>query len=292
MAGPFCRADAGSFVGSMLSMSLAALGCLLVSAGLALWAMPRLLQHLLDRWPGRPEFLDSRKRIVQRLSRATAPVVLVVSICVASVLRFGDPVSLLRVVFSRPAPWLAMAGVASVVIAGIAVVAGVGLVSGSFVVRDLGSLAGLGPKLAGIALTAPALAVVEDTFFCVVVLDTLVARLGPSSVGISAAIAVHVALFAGAHRWRQLRRRRPIVQSVVGHSAFALTLATAYLADGLRLWLPSTIHAAAIVAVQISRATLRNQGPHRLWVGTRSEPHSGLIGLAALAVLVLWLAQR
>ncbi len=240
----------------------------------------------------KPEYLDSRRRILRRLSRATTPIILLVSVWVASLLRFGDPFALLRVAFSPPAPWLEMAAVAGVVTVGVAVAAGVGLTSGSFVARDSISLAGLGPKLAGIALTAPALAVVEDAFFCAVVLDALVARLGPSAVGVCAAIAVHVALFAAGHRWRQRRRRRPVVQPLVGHSVFALTLATAYVADGLRLWLPTAIHAAAILAVQISRATLRNQGRHRLWVGTRSEPHSGLIGLVALAALIFWFAQR
>ncbi len=88
----------------MLSMSLTALACLMASAGLALWMMPRLLQRLLDRWPGKQAGFDSRKGIAARFSHVTVPFVLVVSIFFASFLRFGDPFALLRVAFSPPVP--------------------------------------------------------------------------------------------------------------------------------------------------------------------------------------------
>lgn len=141
--------------------------------------------------------------------------------------------------------------------------------------------AALAKRLATAPVTAALAATVEELLFRAVVLQGLV-----EDFGVGAALPAGVAIFAGAHYVRSVKR----YWTLAGHLGLGLLLCTAYLCSGA-LWLPIGIHAGGILLIMAMRPLARYTGPAWL-VGASIYPYAGLLGVTALLALTLDIWMR
>lgn len=141
--------------------------------------------------------------------------------------------------------------------------------------------AALVKRLAAVPVTAALAATVEELLFRAVVLQGLL-----DDFGVGIALPVGVAVFAGAHYVRSVKR----YWTLVGHLGLGLLLCTAYVCSGA-LWLPIGIHAGGILLIMAMRPLARYTGPAWL-VGASIYPYAGVLGVIALLVLTLDIWSR
>lgn len=136
------------------------------------------------------------------------------------------------------------------------------------------------------------LAVMEEAVFRGVLLHALLNWLN-GVWGPFAAIVLSSAVFSSVHFIRRRdSKRKPALQPAIGLFFVGIVLGTAYVADNQSLWLPVSLHAAGILAVELPRSFVIYKASPR-WIGYRSFPHSGPLGILhmiLLSVLVWQLA--
>ena len=128
-------------------------------------------------------------------------------------------------------------------------------------------------------ITPIPLALVEETVFRGVLLHALLYSFN-GAWGPVAAVIVSSAVFSSVHFIRRRdSKRKPALQPAIGLFFVGVVLGTAYVADNQSLWLPVALHAAGILAVELPRSFVTYKASPK-WIGYRSFPHSGPLGIA------------
>lgn len=136
------------------------------------------------------------------------------------------------------------------------------------------------------------LALMEEAVFRGVLLHAFLNWLS-GAWGPVLAVALSSALFSSVHFIRRRdSKRKPALQPAIGLFFVGIVLGTAYVVDNQTLWLPVSLHAAGIVAVELPRSfVIYKASPN--WIGYRSFPHAGPLGILhmiTLTVLVWYIA--
>jgi hypothetical protein len=271
-------------------MHLVALALVVAGSLLLLWAV----QSVLLWFHHQPLALPARYQT--ELPGVRYPMKLMVQLFWASILIVypsivgPGPFAYFSAAFAPPPPWKTMASMAAVTLAGFVLVNLIGSWSGIVEVKARYSLPRSIRKVLGCVLTAVPLAIFEEAVFRGVGLAALLADFPKSSTAEAIAIVLASAVFASVHVIRRQRPEKAVLQPVIGLFFVGATLGTAYLACGQRLWLPIAMHAAGIFGVEAMRPFVVYQDQHSLWVGHRSTPHSGLLGISIMLGLCLLLA--
>jgi membrane protease YdiL (CAAX protease family) len=136
-------------------------------------------------------------------------------------------------------------------------------------------------RLAGVPFTALLIALVEELLFRAMLLAGLLESLEPW-----AALPIGIAVFAGAHYIRRVKR----YWTFPGHLALGTLLCLAFFWTRA-VWLPLGLHAGGVLVLMAVRPLVRYTGPTWL-VGASIFPYAGAVGLAALLLLTMnmWLA--
>jgi hypothetical protein len=142
-------------------------------------------------------------------------------------------------------------------------------------------------KVARACLTPLPLAFMEEAVFRGVVLEQFCRALPADALGRGLAVGVSALLFSAVHF---LRPQKRVLLPAVGLYALGWTLGLAYLAGGHTYWLPVAVHAAGVLFIQVFRPFVEYRGPAWL-IGYRSYPICGLRGLAAMAILTVWVVM-
>jgi membrane protease YdiL (CAAX protease family) len=119
-------------------------------------------------------------------------------------------------------------------------------------------------------------ALFEELLFRGVVLADLQRSLPPVL-----AVLIAVAIFAGAHYVRRVKR----YWTFAGHVALGLLFCIAYVLTGA-LWLSAGLHAGGVFGLMAARPFIRYTGPAWL-VGASVFPYAGVVGIAALLAMAL-----
>ena len=135
-------------------------------------------------------------------------------------------------------------------------------------------------RLAGVPLTALLAALVEELLFRAMLLAELL-----ESFDTPIAVTIGVAVFAGAHYIRSVKR----YWTFPGHIALGILFCTAFVWTG-SLWLSLGLHAGGVLMLMATRPFIRYRGPAWL-VGASIFPYAGIVGVIALGLLTfnMWL---
>ncbi len=135
-------------------------------------------------------------------------------------------------------------------------------------------------------------ALIEELVFRCVLLEQLLVALPATTAGMLTALAASSALFSAVHFLAPKPPREPVWQAATGLFFVGCAVGAGYISGGRTLWLPWAIHAAGIACVEAPTVltTFDRQG---YWlVCTREFPHSGLLGIGAMALLTALLFSR
>lgn len=138
----------------------------------------------------------------------------------------------------------------------------------------------LAQRLAGAPLTAVMAALAEELLFRAVLLNDLL-----TSFDARVAVPIGVAVFAGAHYVRSVKR----YWTFAGHLALGTLFCVAFVCTHA-LWLSIGLHAGGILALMGVRPLVRYTGPAWL-VGASIFPYAGVVGVVALVLITInmWL---
>ena len=204
----------------------------------------------------------------------------------------SNPITFYSQAFPLPAP------INTMFILSIACVLGFGLIyllyfaTGALEVTLLFSKAKTLRRVISCFVSPIPLAIMEEAVFRGVLLHALLNWLnGPW--GTIVAIILSSAVFSSVHFVRRRdSKRKPAQQPAIGLFFVGVVLGTAYVVDNQSLWLPVSLHAAGILAVELPRSFVVYKANPK-WIGYRSYPHSGPLGILhmiALGLLVWYLA--
>ena len=203
----------------------------------------------------------------------------------------SNPFDFYRIAFPFPAPVDSMIILAIACVAGFALIYATYAVTGAVEFSFLYSKRKTTRRVISCFLTPIPLAIMEEAVFRGVLLHALLNWLS-GTWGTALAIALSSAVFSSVHFIRRRdSKRKPALQPAIGLFFVGVVLGSAYVADGQTLWLPVTLHAAGILAVELPRSFVTYKANPK-WIGYRSFPHSGPLGILhmiSLAVLVWYL---
>ena len=197
-----------------------------------------------------------------------------------------SPLKFYQIAFALPAPIRIMAIMAIATIAGFALINLIHYLLGAIEFRMRFSPAKTRRRIVGCLLTPIPLALLEETVFRGVILHGLLQWLaGPA--GTLAAIVISSLLFSLVHFIRKRNeRRKPALQPATGLFFVGLVLGTAYVCTGQTLWVPVATHAAGILVTELPRSFVEYKAPPK-WIGYRSFPHSGPLGIVLMLSLTV-----
>lgn len=184
----------------------------------------------------------------------------------------------------EPARWLLLAETMGMTLLVFSLLLLVNVRSGLVQLRSVYRWPTVCRKVARACLTPLPLAFMEEAVFRGVVLEQLCRALPQDLTGRALAVGVSALLFSAVHF---LRPQKRVLLPAVGLYALGWTLGLAYLAGGHTYWLPVAVHAAGVLFIQVFRPFVEYRGPAWL-IGYRSYPICGLRGLAAMAILTVW----
>jgi membrane protease YdiL (CAAX protease family) len=135
------------------------------------------------------------------------------------------------------------------------------------------------------------LAALEEAVFRGVLLEQLLRSFPASTAYTALAIVLSSAGFSSVHFIKKSREQgKAVWQRAYGLFIIGCLLGLAYVVGGRSLWLPISIHAAAVYVIEIMRLYVVFTGPPWL-VGQPEFPQSGLIGsLYVLGVAIALVA--
>ncbi len=200
------------------------------------------------------------------------------------------PVAFYQAAFASPAPWRPMLLMVLATITGFALINLIHYQFNAIGFSMRFSAAKTRRRILGCFLTPIPLAILVEAVFRGVVLHALLNQLTGLS-GTVVAIVLSSLLFSLVHFVRKRdERRKPVLQPAIGLFFVGVVLGTAYVAGGLTLWLPVATHAAGILATELPRSFVEYKAAPR-WIGYRSFPHSGPLGIV-LMLFLTWLVWQ
>ncbi len=216
----------------------------------------------------------------KRVNRALTYVLLVFAVLVYPLLRGSSPLPYYSAFLpAGPRPWELLHGAtASVLYLTLLFLAWTLTDNVRFEVRH--GAGRLVRRLAGVPLMALLIAFVEELLFRAVLLSELL-----EALPVPVAVVIGVAVFAGAHYVRSVKR----YWTFPGHLALGMLLCLAFVWTRT-LWLPIGLHAGGVLMLMGTRPLIRYVGPAWL-VGASIFPYAGVVGLAGLLAITLnmWL---
>jgi len=132
------------------------------------------------------------------------------------------------------------------------------------------------------------LATFEEGVFRGVLLEQLLRSLPSSNTYAALAIVASSAAFAAIH-FVKPAKGKPVGQAAYGYFLVGCLFGLAYVVGGRSLWLPITVHAAAVFGIEVARLYVVFDAPRWL-VGFPESPQSGLIGSAVVVAIGIGLA--
>ena len=104
------------------------------------------------------------------------------------------------------------------------------------------------------------LATLEEAVFRGVLLEQLLRLFPQSDTGTALAIALSSAVFSSVHFVKRPYPGKPVWQPAYGLFIVGCLLGLAYVIGGRSLWLPITMHAAAVFVIEVMRLYVVYQG--------------------------------
>ena len=203
----------------------------------------------------------------------------------------SDPIDFYREAFRLPAPIDSMIILFVACILGFALIYTLYAITGAVEFTFLYSKRKTTKRVISCFLTPIPLAIIEEAVFRGVLLHALLNWLS-GAWGPVLAIVGSAAVFSSVHFIRRRdSERKPALQPAIGLFFVGIVLGTAYVIDDQSLWLPVTLHAAGILAVELPRSFVIYKASPK-FIGYRSFPHSGPLGILhmiSLTVLVWYL---
>lgn len=123
----------------------------------------------------------------------------------------------------------------------------------------------------------------EEGVFRGILLEQLLRSLPSSNAYVALAIVLSSAMFAAIH-FVKPANGKPIAQAAYGYFLVGCLFGLAYVVGGRSLWLPITVHAAAVFAIEVARLYVVFDAPRWL-VGFAESPQSGLVGSAVVVAV-------
>lgn len=205
----------------------------------------------------------------------------------------SNPIVFYGEAFPTPAPKDTILILSAACIVGFALIYTLYFVTGAMEVTLLFSKRKTCRRVIGCVLTPVPLALMEEAVFRGVLLHALLDWLSGAWMPVLA-VVLSSAVFSSVHFIRPRdSKRKPALQPAIGLFFVGMVLGTAYVADNQSLWLPVSLHAAGILAVELPRSFVIYKANPK-WIGYRSFPHSGPLGILhmiTLTALVLYLLQ-
>jgi hypothetical protein len=130
------------------------------------------------------------------------------------------------------------------------------------------------------------LATLEEAVFRGVLLEELLRSLPQSHAYTALAIVASSVVFSSIHFIKKPQAGRSIWQPAYGLFIVSCLFGLAYVVGGRSLWLPITVHGAAVLAIEVMRLYVVFDGPPWL-LGYGEFPQSGLFGSATVLVVAL-----
>ena len=198
----------------------------------------------------------------------------------------NNPVDFYSDALRLPVPTDSMLALAAACIFGFALIYALYLITGAVELRFLFPGRKTLRRVVGCVLTPIPLALMEEAVFRGVLLHALLTWLG-GSWGVILSVVISSAIFSSVHFIRSRdSKRKPALQPAIGLFFVGAVLGIAYVAGDQSLWLPVALHAAGIFAVELPRSFVVYKADPR-WIGYRSYPHSGPLGILLMITLAL-----
>ncbi len=259
----------------------------IAASGLCLlWAVQSIALKLAGEplaWPLR---FETRKPLVKWTSRVMIHTTWLI-ILVGTPIALGiSPLEWLRQEFPTPVPWRDMAVAFAVMLLPIWIAYAWWIAVGWVRIDPPHDKATRRGKLIRRFIGPWPLATLEEAVFRGVVLEQILQALPQSSAYTALAIAASAAVFASVHFVKKPHAGRPVWQPAYGLFIVGCLFGLAYVVGGRSLWLPITVHAAAVLGIEVMRLYVVHQAPPWL-LGYAEFPQSGLIGsLVILGVAI------
>ena len=261
-------------------MSPIAAICVLVAAGLVLlWAVQSILLVASGEKLAFPLRYQTDRPSVTLPMKVMVQVGWLIIIVGYPLLIGQDPSVFYGQAFRLPPPTAAMIILSTACIAGFALIYTLYTATGAIELSLLYSKKKTWRRVIACLITPIPLALMEETVFRGVLLHALLYSLN-GAWGPTAAVIASSAVFSSVHFVRRRNsKRKPALQPAIGLFFVGVVLGTAYVADNQSLWLPVALHAAGILAVELPRSFVTYKASPK-WIGYRSFPHSGPLGIA------------
>lgn len=186
--------------------------------------------------------------------------------------------------FHLPAPTGLMLILAAACLLGFVLIYTIYLITGAIEFRLLFSKRKTARRVIACFVTPLPLALMEEAVFRGVLLHALLQWLD-QAWGPAFAVILSSAVFSCVHFIRRRdSKRKPALQPAIGLFFVGVVLGSAYVLHGQSLWLPVSLHAAGILAVELPRSFVTYKASPK-WIGYRSFPHSGPLGIAHMIAL-------
>jgi membrane protease YdiL (CAAX protease family) len=248
------------------------------SALALLWAVQAIALELIDE----PQAWPLRFKTQAPVMRWTRRVMIHLSwliILVGTPLALGiHPLEALHQAFPTPVPWRNIAIAFAIVVLPFCGLYAIWIKAGWVRIEPQHDRATRRAKLFRRFLGPLPLATLEEAVFRGVLLEQLLRAFPPSLVFTALAIVLSAAVFSASHFVKLPYPGKPVWQPAFGLFAVGCLLGLAYVIGGRSLWLPITMHAAAVFIVETMRLYAVFIAPAWL-VGYSEFPHSGLTGI-------------
>ncbi len=252
---------------------------LLGIAGLALcvfWAVQSVALKLVDEPLAWPLQYTTRKPLVRWTSRVMVQVSHLIVF-------FGTPLALgirpldaLYQAFPMPAPWRDIAVAFSIIFFPSWVIYALLIKAGWIQIEPQHDQTTRRFKLLRRFLGPLPLATVEEAVYRGVLLEQLLRSFPQSHTYTALAIVLSSVVFSSVHFIKR-HPGKPIWQPAYGVFIIGCLFGLAYVVGGRSLWLPISMHAAAIFVVEVMKLYAVHRA--RPWLlGYADWPHSGLVG--------------
>jgi hypothetical protein len=254
-----------------------------------LWAVQSIALWMIGEplaWPLRFETRDPRVKLTSRVMIHTMWLIIIVGTPLALNI---SPREWFYQEFPTPVPWRDMAMAFWIMLLPVWTMYGLCIAAGWIGIQPKHDAATRRFKLFKRFIGPWPLATLEEAVFRGVLLEQLLQSLPQGPVYTLVAIVVTSAIFASIHFVKPSDRSRPVWQPAYGLFIVSCLFGLAYVVGGRSLWLPITMHGAAVFGIEVMRLYVVYRGPPWL-IGYAEFPQSGLLGtvfISAMAVALV-----
>ncbi len=225
-------------------------------------------------WPLR---FETKKPVVKWASRIMIHTTWIMILVVTPFALGSSPLDWLRQEFPTPVPWRDIAIAIAIMLLPIWGMYAVWIAAGWVVIEPPHDKATRRRKLIRRFIGPWPLATLEEAVFRGVILEQMLRSLPQSNVWTGVAIAATSAIFSSIHFIKRPHSGRRVWQPAYGLFIISCLFGLAYVVGGRSLWLPISMHGAAVLGIEVMRLYLVYRGPPWL-LGYAEFPQSGVLG--------------